>query len=211
MSSGIEAKVSQGQLGTVADTRTPGDGRTITYTAPTGAHSDAVVAGDQLMLRVVRPVDVGTRGESRVLASVVAHLTSGGVVTGSLPASDERGEDRVLLIGGERVTLQVTAIPDDSFWAGVARGTNEVHVPLTHALAWINDAICAKAHQYPSTSRASMLLAVDAAHAGVLADPSLRDRYVEQFGDPSALFEFGGVWLVGPTENHCVRVGRSRW
>lgn len=157
-------------------------------------------------------MDVGTRGESRVLACVVTHLAAGGNVPISVPAFDQAGEDRVLQIAGERVTLQiVTATPNISFWSGVAKGANKVDVPISEAAGWVNNAIREKARLYPSTFKASMLLAVDVAHMGVLAAPSLRDQYLHMFGDPSALFQFGGVWLVGPTENHCVRLGSSRW
>jgi hypothetical protein len=129
----------------------------------------------------------------------------------SLPASDKHGEDRILRIVGERVTLQIlTATPDTSFWRGVATGANEVDVPISEAAGWVNNAIREKARLYPSRFKASMLLAVDIAHMGVLSAPSLREQYLHSFGDPSALFEFGGVWLVGPTENHCLRLGSSR-
>jgi hypothetical protein len=209
---GVEGKGLAGQVGTVADSPTPAGDRQIRYTAPSGARSNATFVGGRVVVRIEPPVDVGTRGESRVLACVVAHLAAGGDVPISLPASDKRGEDRILRILGEPVTLQiVTATPDTSFWRGVAKGANEVDVTVSEAAGWVQNAIREKAGLYPSGFKASMLLAVDIAHMGVLAAPSLREQYLHSFGDPSALFEFGGVWLVGPTENHCLRLGSSRW
>ena len=209
---GVESKGLVGQVGTVADSPTPAGGQQISYTAPSGARSNATSDHSRIAVRIERPVDVGTRGESRVLACVVAHLATGGDVPISLPASDEDGEDRILRILGERVTLQiVTATPDLHFWRRVAGGASEVDVPISEAAGWVNDAIREKACLYTNTFRASMLLAVDVGHMGVLAAPSLHEQYLHSFGDPSALFGFGGVWLVGPTENHCLRLGRSRW
>jgi hypothetical protein len=209
---GVESKGLAGQVGTVAESPTSAGGRQISYTAPSGARSNATFVGGRIAVRIEPPVDVGTRGESRVLACVVAHLAAGGDVPISLPASDKHGEDRILRIGGKRVTLQiVTATPDTSFWRGVATAANEVDVSISEAAGWVNTAIREKAGLYPSRFKASMLLAVDIAHLGVLAAPSLSEQYLNTFGDPSAIFEFGGVWLVGPTENHCLRLGSSRW
>ena len=45
---------------------------------------------------------------------------------------------------------------------------------------------------------------------GVLSGPVLCERYLVNHGDPSARFDFGAVWLVGPTENHVFSLGSSR-
>jgi len=102
---GVESKGLAGQVGTVADSPTSEGGRQIRYSAPCGARSTATFVGDRVAVRIEPPVDVGTRGESRVLACVVAHLAAGGNVPISVPAFDQAGEDRVLQIAGERVTL----------------------------------------------------------------------------------------------------------
>ena len=56
-----------------------------------------------------------------------------------------------------------------------------------------------------------MLLAVDVVHMGVLSGSTLSKRYLTIHGDPADSFGFGAVWLVGPTENHVVSLGSSRW
>ena len=49
-------------------------------------------------------------------------------------------------------------------------------IPISEAAGWVNNAIREKARLYTSRFKASMLLAVDIAHMGVLAAPSLRER-----------------------------------
>lgn len=205
-------KVRAGQLGTVVDSPTPAGGQEVRYTAPTGARSETSLDAGRLTVQIKPPVDVGTRGESRVLACVVAHLAMSGTASTPLPASDKRGEDRVLQISGDRVALQVvTAAPDALFWARVARGSADAHATLAEAASWIERAISDKAMSYPRAFKSSMLLAIDVAHMGALASPALGTHYLQTYGDPATRHAFGGVWLVGPTEHHVLRLGNSRW
>jgi integrase len=164
-----------------------------------------------LAIQVTPPIDVGTRGEPRVLACVVAHLAMAGKASTRLPANDQVGEDGVLEISGDRVTLQiVTATPDALFWSRVATGGGEVEADLAEAASWIHTAISKKARLYTGI-KSSMLLAVDVAHMGVLAGSALGTHYLQTYGDPTTHFEFGGIWIVGPTENHVLRLGKSLW
>jgi hypothetical protein len=209
---GVEAKFTTGQVGTVADSPTPLGGQQIRYTAPTGSQSDATLVGDLLNVQVKPPIDVGRPGEPRVLACIVAHLAKAGKTAIALPATDQVGEDGVLQIAGTRVTIQiVTATPNAAFWGCVARGGGAVQTELTEAIAWIHSAISEKAKLYPKENKASMLLAIDVVHMGVLSGSTLGERYLTIHGDPSVRLHFGAVWLVGPTENHVHSLGKSRW
>lgn len=209
---GNECKTDTGRVGTVNDSPTANGGQNIIYNAPTGARSDAMLVNGRLVISVKRPIDVGKLGEPRVLACVVAFLTKAGKAPTILPADDQAGEDSVLQIAGERVILQiVTATPDESFWNSVAKGSAEADVQLPEAAGWIEAAISKKAKLYPSHSKSSMLLTVDVAHMGVLAGSDLGTHFLQTYGDPTTRYGFGGVWLVGPTENHVLRLDGSRW
>ncbi len=209
---GVEVKCIAGQVGTVADSPTSLGGQQIRYAAPTGSRSDASMECNLLTLQVKPPIDVGKLGEPRVLACVVAYLDKNGKESATLPATDQAGEDGVLQIYGDRVTVQiVTATPSASFWGRVAKGSGEVQAELTEATDWIHTAIAEKAKLYPKVNKSSMLLAVDVVHMGVLAGAVLGTQYLKTHGDPSARFGFGAVWLVGPTENHILTLGSSRW
>jgi hypothetical protein len=209
--SGVEVKFQQGQLGTVHERPISGGGQQIEYKAPTGSASTSRLAANRFSVRVERPVDVGTRGQRRVVQIVLAVLRAEGVEVEELPAEDARGEDAVLQIAGERVTLQIVAATPPNFWEEVAKGSSEADVPVRDAVSWINDAIAQKAAMYPAAFRASMLLLVDVDHMGPLASAGVRAEYLQSHGDPAVVHQFGGVWLVGPTENNVGRLGRNRW
>lgn len=209
---GIALMLSTGKVGAVGDSRTPGGGQRITYSAPGGAQSLAELAADHAHVEVSPPPEAGTLGDARVMACVRARLSADGLISSILPASNDRGEDGVLQIGGDRVTVQVvTAKPEADFWKRVANGGAAATAALVEATAWIDSAVAAKARQYPAASKASMLLAVDVAHMGVLASSVVGSRYLQSHGDPVAKHGLGAVWLVGPTEENIFRLGRGRW
>lgn len=209
---GVEAKCIAGQVGIVADSPTSLDGQEIRYTAPTGSRSYASMECNLLTIQVKPPIDVGRLGEPRVLACIVAYLDKNGKKSVTLSATDQTGEDGVLQIDDDRVTVQiVTATPNVSFWGQVAKGSGEVQAQLTEAAYWIHTAIAEKAKLYPMKDKLHMLLAVDVVHMGVLAGDVFGAQYLETYDDPSARFGFGAVWLVGPTENNILTLGSSHW
>lgn len=209
---GVEARFVAGQVGTVTDQSTNLGGQQIRYTTPTGSQSEASLVGDLLNVLVKPPVDVGRLGEPRVMACIVAHLVQMEKKPTTLPATDQLGEDGVLQIADIRVTVQiVTATPNPTFWGDVARGGMAVQADLAEAVEWIHSAIFEKAKLYPKKIKSSMLLAVDVGHIGVLSSYVLVERYLENYGDPSEQSDFGAIWLVGPTENHVLCLGSSRW
>ena len=209
---GVEPKGAVGKVGTVADSPTSLGGRDIRYTAPTGSSSEASLVGSMLTVQVKPPIDVGRPGEPRVLGCIVACLAKAGKKAIALPATDQRGEDGALQIEGDRVIVQiVTATPDRSFWSKVAKGSGEAQTELAEAANWIHAAVSGKAKLYPMEDKLSMLLAIDVVHMGVLAGSALGEQYERLYGDPSVSLGFGGVWLVGPTENHVFELGNSRW
>jgi hypothetical protein len=113
--------------------------------------------------------------------------------------------------GSEEITIQiVTGGPGKSFWRNVASGRGEIEADLETAAAWASELIARKAALYSPTQRRAMLLALDLRHIGVLADPELVTVYLRQYGAPDG-FGFGGVWLIGPTADRCVRLGSSEW
>lgn len=112
------------------------------------------------------------------------------------------------LVDGE---VYVTVPHDPSFWREVAKGFGSVQVDIRVAVGWVNYAIVEKAKRHPQAVQQAMLLAVDIAHIGILSTPALADSYLATYGDPSDNHDFAGVWLVGPTESRCTRLGKSRW
>ncbi len=209
---GNQITTAPGQLGAVADSPTINSGQQIRYKSPKGAKSEASLVGGSLHAQIYPPVDIGRPGEPRVMSCVMAYLTKAGKNPVMLSAIDKSGEDGVLEILDERVTVQIVAASaGQGFWGQVAQGGSEVHVELNGALPWIYSAISEKAKRYPSEYKKRMLLAVDVAHLGVLAGQAFGEKYLKQYGDPTTKFNFGAVWLVGPTENNVLILGTSQW
>ena len=182
------------------------DERTVDYSSPQGARSTATLAGDRVGLSVAGPVDVGKRGERRVIDLVLATLREAGFAAAEAPGRDDRGEDHVLLIGSDRIVLQVVSLPrDPEFWRAVASGTASADVALSRAVEWIDETIRAKA-KYGEDLKRTMLLAIDAAHAGVLGSEVCVKAYLGEHGDPAERHGFAAVWLVGPQRRSSARV-----
>jgi hypothetical protein len=214
VSVGITGVSATARVGSVeAAAREPLDGgERIRYSAASGARSKSDLIETRVRAHVQPPVDVGKRGEERVFARVLDVLAT----TGSAPlidhsASDSTGEDRVVWYCQERITIQiVAATPRGSFWKDVATGGGEVEADLDTAATWVHEAIVDKARRYSSAQKHAMLLAIDLRHLGILAVPAFVSAYFRVHGAPDE-FGFGGVWLIGPTDDRCVRLGNSRW
>ena len=212
---GVESKSATGQVGVVNYT-TSEDRQHIKYTAPTGAQSNSSLVGNLLTILVKPPVDVGRPGEPRVLVCVENSLKIAGKnlrePLEKERAEDDRGEDAVLIIDDNRIVLQIVTVkPDALFWKSVANGAGEANVEVSEAAKWINNAVSEKAQQYHNEFKSSMLLAVDVGHMGVLASANVGAQYLQIYGDPTIQYGFGGVWLIGPTENNVLHLGNSRW
>lgn len=211
---GNEINSAIGQVGTVIDTSSE-DEQCIKYTSPTGAQSKASLIGNFLTISVKPPVDIGRLGESRVLACIKNNFKKLGrnlkEPKDNEQAKDDCGEDGVLIIDGNRVALQIVTInPDKKFWRNVANGAGEANVGILEVLKWINDAISMKAF-YEINFKRTMLLAIDVGHIGVIASDKVGTYYLQVYGDPTIQYGFGGVWLVGPTENNILNLGNSCW
>jgi hypothetical protein len=117
---------------------------------------------------------------------------------------NDRGEDGLWLVDGRRRILQVTSVPGSSdYWRDAAQSSATTQVDAPQAIAWIRVAVETKS---TLADRPSVILAIDARHAGVLADPGLADRYRERYSSPATEFGFAQAWLVGPTASHCTRL-----
>lgn len=208
---GLRLEITAGRPAMVNDQPRGPDTRTIDYSSSQGARSTATLAGGRVGLSVAGPVDIGKRGERRVIDAVLATLREARLSATEVPGRDEQGEDHVLVINSERVVLQIVSTPGDAeFWREVAKGAGTSDVALSRAVGWIEDALHEKA-KYDEGLKHSMLLAIDVAHAGVLASEGCISAYMERYGDPVARHGFAAVWLVGPAAYISARLGSSRW
>jgi hypothetical protein len=208
---GVAALAQAGSLSAVAIEARGADSERIQYSARTGGRSDGSRLDRCVQVTVGPPVDVGTRGEDDIFPLVLAVLGATGTPPVIIPADDQRGEDRRVRHGDADITIQmVTGGPGTAFWNAVASGRGAVEADLETAASWVNDAIVLKSGLYSQDQKRDMLLALDMRHLGVLAHPAFVEAYIWKYGATDG-YGFGGVWLVGPSHDRCIRPGGSRW
>jgi hypothetical protein len=108
---------------------------------------------------------------------------------------DKRGIDgRVVFPDGSKVPVQVVTTPPYSNWgAAVARGNAKIVASVDDAASWIKAAID---HKVSGADRASLILALDARHAGMLCADDVIAAFHRQMPE-LAMLGFRAVWLVG--------------
>jgi len=200
-----------GSLEGVAD-NPRGDTQSIQYLSPVGSRSDSTLGRAGVEVTMRSPVDIGRRGEPVVVDRVISQLRADGREVTVLSHEDQRGEDRRINCDGENVTIQVIGVPSArTFLAEVSRGSASTSVSLDASIDWISDAVSKKAELYASVDRRKMLLAIDVRAVGVLVSPLVTTAIADRHGDLCQKAGFGSIWLVGPSDSRCTRLGSSRW
>lgn len=118
---------------------------------------------------------------------------------------DDRGQDALLIINGQQVSVQIVSLPSEpSIWRELSRsgvttrsGTGQDAVDL------VRQALLAKRGK-----ALGALLVLDAAHVGGLITEDLGRRYSTVYDDPSDEFGVLEAWIVGPTARSALRLGR---
>ena len=204
---GGELKESGGMVGFVHDSPAAADkAHSISVHTPLGARSEAHLQPDGTVRVAASGLpDVGTRGEAHVKEILTRRMrTEGTDVEAVSGAVDGRGEDGLLRINDRRLTLQVTSVPSCStFWRDAAQGSTSTEVANAKAVEWLREAVLNKSSV---DDRQGTILAIDARHAGVLADAAVADAYRRRYPSPTTEYGFAQVWVVGPTPSHCTRL-----
>ena len=209
---GMEARGEVGNVGTVAEERdASGERFRIRTQTPGGARSRELLADGVVSLNIHGPTQTGRKGESRALDTLLSKLRQEGHQPVLEAGRDERGEDGILLLQDERLTLQVVSVPSDpKLWRDANRGSATTSVPVADAAKWIRDAVFAKFTNTSPAERATTILVLDAGLAGVLSAHEVADAYLALYGDPHFEFGLASIWLVGPTPSTTTRLGTGR-
>jgi hypothetical protein len=189
-----------------------GSGDTVTTVNAPQARSQArISSAGTVSIEIAGPPGLGTRGEHRVAKVIRACLQREGVAVSVRSGVDADGVDRWIDTPGGSYPLQVTSVPrDPGLWQQASRGSGTTVVGMPGAVEWIEDSIQHKVTRTTSADRACMILALDALHAGPLAEGAVVASYLSRYGSPITRFGFGSVWLVGATVDQCVRLGDGR-
>lgn len=206
---GVESHCAAGTVGSVAEERyASGERFRIRTRTPEGARSREMLADGVVSLEIHGPTQTGLKGEPRALDTLLSRLRQEGHHPALEKGRDGHGEDGILRLGGDRLTLQVTVVPRCcELWRNANRDSAMASVPVADAAKWLRDAVLDKATKTPPSERATTILVLDAALAGVLSAPEVGHTYLALYGDPQVEFGFAAVWLVGPTPSTTTRLG----
>lgn len=190
------------------------DPKTRDHTVKVTAHeirSEARLSeGGRVTLMVEGAGGVGRSGEPQLLKTLRMRLEQDGHQVSIQPGQDDAGEDALLSSGSNTFIVQAVTLPTaPDFWRDARISSAQTHVDTHRATDWLHDAIAKKAGRIPPEERRCILLALDARHTGILANPSILTQYLASHGDPSVQYGFASVWLVGPTTEQCVRIGNG--
>jgi hypothetical protein len=151
--------------------------------------------------------DIGKKSEARVQDILLDCLRSVGHVATLIDgARDEYGEDGLVILDGDRMTIQITAVvPSDEFWHQSAKGGAAISGFASQGATWLHAAIMRKVGAIAQEQRRTTVLAIDARHLGVLVDPTVLIAYEKDYGS-CARFGFRAAWVVGPVVAHSSRL-----
>jgi hypothetical protein len=175
------------------------DGRRVDARPASGGRANCFIA------ELSGSLDVGRSNEARVLKTLVQSLRArGDDVTLGAGATDNRGEDGILSINGQPVSVQIVSLPiEQSLWKELST------VGRADRTGSSNDAVelVRRALIHKSNKAAGTLLVLDTAHIGAIVGPALVDDYIRVYGDPEREFSLFEAWIVGPTPRSTLRLG----
>jgi hypothetical protein len=151
--------------------------------------------------------DIGRKSEGRVLDILLDCLNSAGHVATLIDgARDKYGEDGLVILDGDELTVQITAVvPSDEFWRQSAKGAATISGFASEAATWLHTAMMRKVDAIAPEQRRTTVLAIDVRHLGVLVDPTVLSAYEKAYGS-CAQFGFRATWIVGPVVAHSSRL-----
>jgi hypothetical protein len=200
---GIIASIGN-RPGVIIESASGPDGRTVDARPPSGGRSlSSVDSSGTLTADLSGRLERGTDGQWHVLKVLVEALRGRGDTVERLPAKDardDRGEDGMLSLNGKRVPVQAVSLPvDKSTWKELSsRGATSIEGA---AVEIIRQALVLKKGKAAGT-----ILALDAAHIGAIASPSVVAAYVAKHGDPEKEFGLLEAWIVAPTVGSTIRL-----
>jgi hypothetical protein len=194
----------------IIDGKDPETGETRIQVNSPDATSEARVTSSGDIVLHVEGAEAGRKSEPWTIKTLRQALIGGGVVLSSRSATDSRGEDGVFRIENVDYVVQVATTPSvPEFWRAASVSSARTEVERQKGVEWLRQTVQNKAAVIPPSQRATTILAVDARHAGVLADPLVAASYCSQFTSPAREFGFASAWIIGPTTKYCVRLGEG--
>lgn len=190
-----------GQLGTAHVGSTPDGSQFVHQQHVQGGSSANTLDPDGTFhLTVTHGYPLARAGEREVAQTLVAYLvqhSSDARLLGG--AEDGRGEDGLLLVGGQRMGLQVvTGIKAQQYLRAVhKKGSEDTQGSLAEFAHLLGEAIQSKASQYGRLEAERMVLALDVRFAPLLSNQTTVAAYNDCWGTSGPAEAFAAVYIVG--------------
>jgi hypothetical protein len=131
----------------------------------------------------VEGVEAGRKSEPWAVKTLCAKLKQLGLAVSRVAGEDHRGEDALLKVGESTYVVQLITTPSaKGFWRDAHAASAMRQGTIEQAVEWLREAIEAKVQMIPPAQRVATILAIDARHAGLLAQEPVTDVYVGRFG-----------------------------
>jgi len=178
---------------------------------PSGVRSVARRSDEgRVSLQVTGAAGIGRPGEGRSAHTFKEFLLRGGFEADIRDGNDAEGVDRILDVDGSTFVLQFTiAVQAPDFWRQASVSSANTQVAQPDAASWLRQAILSK-REAPKAHDLPTILVIDARHAAPVAHVDVVREYLSSHAEPVDEFGFSSVWLVGPTADHCCRIGKGR-
>ena len=122
------------------------------------------------------------------------------------PPDNHAGADAIFTWPGEQRVVQAVTVPQDSnYQHSVSQGAIAVEFSAEQGATWLRDAINKKFLKYPLDVRRTMILALDARHAGILMHGEILSALTARYPEVATL-GFAAIWVVGAIPRRCVRI-----
>jgi hypothetical protein len=209
---GLELSSNIGNLGPVTEERNAsGEQFRIRTQTPEGARSDELLANDIVSVKIKGPTQTGRKGEPRTINTLLNRLQQEGYQPIFEAGRDQHGEDGVLIIQNERLTLQIVTAPSiPKLWHDANLDSATKSMSVEGAAKCIQETICKKFNKTSQDELAKTFLVLDAGLVGILSAHEVVNAYLALYGDPYLGFGFANIWLVGPTPSTTTQLGTGR-
>ena len=181
----------------------------IRVNSPGGSSDARMTPANDISLQV-DGAEAGRKSQPWAIDTLRTAMTDRGIAISAArdEARDDHGEDALFDFMGKQYVVQVATTPSvDDFWRDANHSSAVTKVQLNSGVDWLRATITKKAATIPTEQRGNTILAIDARHAGILAQTQVAESYCSRFSSPASEYGFASTWIVGPLPKYCTRLG----
>lgn len=206
---GGSLSVTGGNIGTVheSDPEDP-EGRFVhSHPASGGASHSVTDSSGTVAASMAGDLSFGKSAETAAMDRIIEAIRQRGDIVELVLKRDEddqRGNDAVLLVNGNRVNVQIVSLPADAQLIKTLEKSGKAELEPSDAVEVLRRSMEKKRHKANDT-----ILVLDAAQLGAVASPNVVGAYLDRYGDPEVEYGVRELWIAGPTTRSTIRLNRG--